>query len=259
MLQWGGADNEVGVATTTSSRPARRLPWPVEFYRSAIGKKWVMGITGVLLLGFVLSHMIGNLKVYIGFLEEEGAYEIDLYGEALRSLLFPIIPKFWLLWVIRIGLIVAFALHIHAAYALTVMNHRARPEGYQGPRQYLVANYASRTMRWSGIIVLAYLLFHLADFTWGIQPFAPDTFVRGDIYRNFVDSFSRVPVAVLYIVANLLLGVHIFHGAWSMFQSLGVNHPTFNCWRRWFAQAFAAVIVIGNVSFPVAVLTGIVK
>jgi len=247
------------VATTTSSRPGRRLPWPVEFYRSAIGKKWVMGITGVLLLGFVLSHMIGNLKVYIGFLEEEGAYEIDLYGEALRSLLFPIIPKFWLLWVIRIGLIVAFALHIHAAYALTVMNHRARPEGYQGPRQYLVANYASRTMRWSGVIVLAYLLFHLADFTWGIQPFAPDTFVRGDIYRNLVDSFSRWPVSVLYIVANLLLGVHIFHGAWSMFQSLGVNHPTFNRWRRWFAQAFAAVIVIGNVSFPVAVLTGIVK
>jgi succinate dehydrogenase/fumarate reductase cytochrome b subunit (b558 family) len=169
------------------------------------------------------------------------------------------VPKYAALWVMRIGLIGAFALHVHAAYSLTLMNRKARPVGYQGPREYLAANYASRTMRWSGIIVLLYLGFHLADFTWGIQPLRSRRLgVRG-VQSNFVASFSRVPVAVLYIVANLAARQHIFHGAWSMFQSLGVNNPRFNAWRRYFAIAFAAVIVIGNVSLPVAVLTGIVE
>jgi succinate dehydrogenase / fumarate reductase, cytochrome b subunit len=246
------------LAVTASPTTGRRLPWPVEFYRSAVGKKWVMAVTGILLLGFVLAHMVGNLKVYMGFIPEDGAYEIDLYGEALRALFYPIVPHYAVLWAMRIGLIAAFILHIHAAAALTIMNRKARDVGYQGPRTYLAANYASRTMRFSGIIVLLYLGFHLADFTWGIQPLAPAGWEYGAIYDNFVLSFTRVPVAVFYIVANLLLGVHIFHGAWSMFQSLGWNNPRFNAWRRWFAQAFAAVVVIGNVSFPVAVLTGVI-
>jgi succinate dehydrogenase / fumarate reductase cytochrome b subunit len=200
-----------------------------------------MAITGIILLGFVLAHMIGNLKVYIGFLAEEGAYEIDIYGEALRSLFFPILPEYVALWLLRIGLIAAFVLHLHSAYALTVMNRRARQVDYQGPRTYLAANYASR------------------DFTWGVAPFAPDGWEYGAIYSNFIASFSRVPVAILYIVANLALGVHIFHGAWSMFQSLGINNPKFNAWRRYLAIAFAAVIVIANVSFPIAVLAGLVS
>lgn len=247
------------MAVTAPPSAGRKLPWPVEFYKSAVGKKWVMAITGIVLLGFVLAHMIGNLKVYIGFLPAEGAYEIDIYGEALRSLFFPILPEYVALWLLRIGLIVAFGLHLHSAYTLTVMNRRARQVDYQGPRNYLAADYASRTMRWTGIIVLLYLAWHLADFTWGINGIAPSGWEQGAIYDNFIASFSRVPVAVLYIVANLALGVHIYHGAWSMFQSLGVNNPKFNAWRRYFAIAFAAVIVIGNVSFPIAVLTGIVS
>lgn len=240
--------------------PHRRQPWPVEFYRSAVGKKWVMAVTGVALLGFVVAHTIGNLKIFIGQVTEGGVtgYEIDLYGEALRTLLFPILPKFVALWMMRVGLIVASVLHIHAAYSLTLMNNRARPLDYRGPRDYQSANYASRTMRWSGVIVLLFLAWHLADFTWGIQPFAPDGYSSGEVHDNLVASFSRVPVAILYIVANLALGLHIYHGAWSMFQSLGVNHPSFNRWRRWFAQGLAAAIVIANTSFPVAVLTGIV-
>lgn len=217
-----------------------------------------MAVTGILLLGFVLAHMVGNLKAYIGFDAIEGAYELDIYGEALRELLFPLLPRYAALWVMRIGLIAAFVLHVHAAYSLTLMNRKARPVGYQGPREYLAANYASRTMRWSGVLVLLYVAFHLADFTIGIQPFAPEGWEYGAVHANFVASFSRVPVAVLYIVANLALGQHIFHGAWSMFQSLGVNNPRFNAWRRYFAIAFAAAIVVGNVSLPVAVLTGIV-
>ena len=231
----------------------------MEFYRSAVGKKWVMAVTGIVLLGFVLAHMVGNLKVYIGFLAEEGAYEIDLYGEALRTLLFPIAPHYVVLWIIRIALIASFALHIHAAATLTIMNRKARKIGYQGPREYLAADYASRTMRFTGIIVLLYLGWHLADFTWGLQPFAPEGWEYGAIYDNFILSFSRVGVSIFYIVANLLLGLHIFHGAWSMFQSIGWNNPRFNPWRRWFAIAFATVIVIGNVSFPVAVMTGLIS
>ncbi len=247
------------MAVTAPPGPGRKLPWPVEFYKSAVGKKWTMAVTGIVLLGFVFAHMIGNLKVYIGFLPAEGAYEIDIYGEALRSLFFPILPEYAALWLLRIGLIVAFVLHLHSAYTLTVMNRRARQVDYQGPRNYLAANYASRTMRWTGIIVLFYIAWHLADFTLGVDGIAPEGWEYGAIYDNFILSFERVPVAILYIVANLALGVHIYHGAWSMFQSLGVNNPKFNAWRRYFAIAFAAAIVIANVSFPIAVLTGLVS
>jgi succinate dehydrogenase / fumarate reductase cytochrome b subunit len=218
-----------------------------------------MAITGVILLGFVLVHMIGNLKAYIGFDATEGAYELDLYGEALRTLLFPLLPRTVPLWIMRIGLIVAFVLHVQSAYQLTLMNRKARPTAYQGPREYLAANYASRTMRWSGILVLLFLAWHLADLTWGVQPFAPDGWEHGAVHANFVATFSRPGVAIFYVIANLALGIHIFHGAWSMFQSLGVNNPRFNKWRRYFAMTFAGIVVIGNVSMPLAVLAGIIS
>ena len=247
------------MATTQVPASTRKAPWPVEFYRSAVGKKWVMAITGVILLGFVLVHMIGNLKAYIGYDAAEGAYELDLYGEALRTLLFPLLPRTVPLWIMRIGLILAFVLHVQSAYQLTLMNRKARPTGYQGPREYLAANYASRTMRWSGVLVLLFLAWHLADLTWGVQPFAPEGWERGAVHANFVATFSRPAVAIFYVIANLALGIHIFHGAWSMFQSLGVNNPRFNKWRRYFAITFAGVIVVGNVSLPLAVLAGIIS
>src|SRR3954447_15509324 len=222
----------------------RRKWWPLEFYRSAVGKKWVMAITGIVLLGFVLVHTIGNLKAYLG------PTAMNEYGEGLRDLFEPIFPRSFILWTVRIVLITAFALHIHAAYVLTRMNHRARPEKYAAPRDYAAANFASRTMRWSGVIVLLFIAWHLADLTAGsVNP----EFVRGDPYNNLVHSFERPAVALLYVVANLALGVHIFHGAWSLFQSLGLNNPRFNQWRRNFAGAFALVIVLGNLSFPIMV------
>ncbi|MGE5595093.1 MAG: succinate dehydrogenase cytochrome b subunit [Hyphomicrobiales bacterium] len=223
--------------------------WLLEFYRSALGKKAVMAVTGIFLLGFVLVHMLGNLKIYTG--EEH----LNAYGEYLRDIGEPILPHTGFLWILRTVLIIAFALHIHAAVSLTMMNRRARPVGYKGGRNYVAANYAARTMRWSGVIVGAFIVFHLMDLTWGNAN--PD-FVRGEPYHNLVESFQRTPVAIVYIIANILLGIHIFHGAWSLFQSLGWNNPRFNPWRRGFAVIFAAVIVIGNVSFPLAVMTGIV-
>jgi succinate dehydrogenase / fumarate reductase cytochrome b subunit len=193
--------------------------------------------------------------MYLGK-DASGAYDIDRYGEFLRTLLVPLAPRTVVLWILRVGLIAAFVLHIHAAYSLTVMNRRARVTRYQSPRDYIAANFASRTMRWTGIIVFLFLFWHLADFTWGW--FNPG-FVRGSVYRNIDASLSRWPVAILYILGNLALGVHLFHGAWSLFQSLGLNNPRFNIWRRWFAIGFSAVIVVGNVSFPIAVLAGVVK
>jgi succinate dehydrogenase / fumarate reductase cytochrome b subunit len=149
-----------------------------------------------------------------------------------------------------------FALHVHAAYSLTIMNRRARQHDYEGPRSYVAANYASRTMRWSGTIFLAYLAFHLADFTWGIQPMAPETWERGHVYANFVATFSRWPVTVLYVVASVLLGIHLYHGAWSMFQSLGINNPRFNTWRRYLASSIAVVLTVGFIAPPLAVAFG---
>ena len=218
----------------------RRRLWLLEFYRSAVGKKWVMAITGIALIGYLIAHMVGNLKIFLP--PVDGVPEIDLYAQGLRELLFPIAPHHVVLWILRVGLLVAFLLHVHAAYALTIMNRRARPTDYSGPRTYLAANYASRTMRWSGIIVILFVLFHLADLTWGVQPAAPDSWTHGQVYDNFIATFSP----------------HLFHGAWSMFQSLGVNHPTFNRWRRYLAMTITAVIIVPNVLMPVAVLLGFV-
>lgn len=244
----GSARPRGGAMEVVRTRP-RPHTWALEFYSSAIGKKAVMAVSGIILLGFVLTHMIGNLKIY------QDAGHMNAYGEYLRTIGEPILPHTGFLWILRSVLILAFALHIHAAFSLTMMNRRARPTNYKGGRNYAAANYAARTMRWSGVIVGAFVLFHLMDLTWGTAN--PD-FVRGEPYQNLVASFQRTPVAIVYIVANLLLGVHIFHGAWSMFQSLGWNNPRFNPWRRWFAVGFAALIVVGNVSFPVAVMLGIV-
>jgi succinate dehydrogenase cytochrome b subunit len=228
------------------------MPFFIEFYRSAVGKKWVMAITGIALLAFVIAHLIGNLKIFLGP-DVMGVYEIDEYGHTLRELFYPVLPRGIGLWLMRVGLIVAVALHVHAATALTFINRRARTVEYQGPRQYLSANYASRTMRWSGYIFLAYLFFHLADFTWGIQPFAPDGWTRGTVHANFVLTFSRWPVVAFYVIANVLLGLHLFHGIWSMFQSLGLNNPRFNSWRRWLAMGLSYLITLGNVAMPLAV------
>ena len=211
-----------------------------------------MALSGIVLLGFVLFHMIGNLHLY------EGPAEVNEYGEALRDLGGALAPRTSILWLIRLVLIVAFVVHIHAAFSLALKNRRLRPVRYESKRDYLVANYASRTMIWSGIIVLLFLGFHLADLTWGApEPVATGDYFRGDIYSNVVARFERVPVASLSIVANLALGLHLYHGAWSLFQSLGVNNPRFNQWRRWFAMTFAGVIVVGNVSFPIMVLIGV--
>jgi succinate dehydrogenase / fumarate reductase cytochrome b subunit len=215
-------------------------------YSTAVGKKYVMAISGMVLMGYVLAHMVGNLKLYFG------ASSLDAYSHWLRKVGEPALPHGALLWAVRILLLGAVAAHIHAAYALTRINRKARPDAYRSKRDYVATDFASRTMRWTGVIVVLFVVFHLLDLTWG--PANPD-FVSGDPYHNVVASFQRAPVAIAYVVANLALGLHLYHGAWSLFQSMGWVRP----WRRDFAIAFAALIVVGNVSFPLAVLSGVVS
>jgi succinate dehydrogenase / fumarate reductase cytochrome b subunit len=237
------------VVTPVRPPSQRRAPWPIAFYRSSVGKKWAMAVSGVVLMGFVIAHLIGNLKLFLG------RGEINLYGEALRDMPGHILPRTVLLWTIRLVLFGSFVVHISAAFS--VWRASVKTKGaYQSKRDYLAADYASRTMRYSGVTVLAFLAFHLMDLTWGN---ANSKFLRGDPYNNLIFSLQRPAVAIAYMIGTLALGLHLIHGAWSMFQSLGINNPRINASRRRFAQLFAAVIVVGNLSFPIAVQLHIVE
>ena len=220
----------------------------VRLYRSAIVKKAIMAVTGVVLFGFVLMHMTGNLKAF------QGAEKINGYGEWLREVGYPLLPHGFALWGTRIVLLAAVGLHILSAVQLTRMNRRARPTAY-GRRQAVQLDYASRTMRWSGFLIAGYVVYHLMHFTIGN---AHGDFVRGDVYHNLVTGFQNPLIAGLYVVINILLGIHLYHGLWSMFQSLGLNHPTYNRLRRHFAVVFAVIVTLGFVSVPISVQLGLV-
>jgi succinate dehydrogenase / fumarate reductase cytochrome b subunit len=229
----------------------KSVPPPFDIYQSAVGKKWVMAITGVMLIGFVVAHLIGNLKLYLN------AEEINLYGESLRDLGGHLVPRTSVLWLMRLGLIAAFALHIHSAYSLRQMSVSSNGAKYQTKQDWLAADWASRTMRWTGPIIALYLVFHLADLTWGVA--VASDWERGDPYNNLVNSMQRPLVAILYVIANIALAIHLFHGTWSLFQSLGLNNPRFNVWRKRLASGLAGLILIGNLSFPLAVQLGLVE
>jgi succinate dehydrogenase / fumarate reductase cytochrome b subunit len=224
------------------------MSWFTDFTRSAVGKKAVMAVTGIILFGFVLVHMIGNLKLY------EGQQYLDSYAGWLRTVGSPAVPTSGLLWLARLVLIAAVVLHIWAAYTLTRMSQTARPHRYERYNPVHVS-YASRTMRWGGVIIVLFVIYHLLHLTAGTVH--PD-FQEKNVYHNVVTGFQVWWVSLFYIVAQVALGFHLYHGLWSLFQSLGWNHPRFNPWRRAFAHAFAWIITLGNISFPVAVLTGLV-
>ena len=156
-----------------------------------------------------------------------------------------------MVWTTRIVLLLAFGAHIASAFSLWGRNRRARGSRYKKNKD-LATDYAARTMYWSGPILLLYLVYHLLHFT--ILPAHP-----GDVYRNVVEGFQNPLIAGVYIVGNLALGLHIFHGVYSAFQSVGANHPRFNSYRRDLSVAVASIITIGNLSFPITVLTGIVS
>jgi succinate dehydrogenase / fumarate reductase, cytochrome b subunit len=217
---------------------------------TTVGKKIAMAVSGVILIGFVVGHMVGNFKVY------QGREIFNHYAEGLRMFGLPFFSTGQLLWLVRVVLLAAVLIHIVAAFQLTRRARQARAVGYRRYDNDLVFSYASRTMVWGGVIILLFVVYHLLHFTFGT---AHPNFIHGDAYHNFVVGFSSVPVSIAYIAAMIPLGFHMYHGFWSMLQTLGANNPTYNRYRRPVAAFLAAIVVIGNISFPVAVLTGIVS
>jgi succinate dehydrogenase / fumarate reductase, cytochrome b subunit len=217
---------------------------PRGFARSSIGRKVVMAATGAILVGFVIAHMLGNLQVYLG------PEAMNNYAVFLRQVLHGTG-----LWIARAILLAAVILHIWAATSLTLTSRRARAIGYR-KQQWKESTYASRTMRWGGVIILLFVIYHVLHMTTGtVHP----TFIEGDVYHNFVAGFRSVPVSLFYIFAMLALGLHLRHGVWSMFQTLGVSHPRYMRAAHVLAWVVAIVVVVGNISFPLAVLAGLVK
>jgi succinate dehydrogenase / fumarate reductase, cytochrome b subunit len=217
---------------------------PARFWASTNGKKAVMAITGAILFLFVLFHMIGNLQVF------EGPEQLNIYWFALRRF-----PE--ALWGARLVMLLAVVLHITASIQLALRKSAARPIGY-AKRQNVNSDYSSRTMYWSGPILLAFVIYHLLHFTAGyVHP--GFNFVEGDVYHNVIGGFSVWWVAAWYIFSMILLAFHIRHGAWSMFQSLGMNHPRHTPILKTAASALAIVIAAGYISIPLCVLIGVLR
>jgi succinate dehydrogenase / fumarate reductase cytochrome b subunit len=226
----------------TAVTPRRsRVP---HFWRSTNGKKAVMAVTGAILFLFVIGHLLGNLQIF------EGRAKLNAYGLFLHNI-------GELLWIVRIVLIVSVVLHITATVQLALRNKAARSVNYSR-KQSIHSSYASRTMYWSGPIVLAFVIFHLLQFTAGyIHP--ESRFIPGDVYHNVVAGFRVWWVSAWYIFSLCLLGLHLRHGMWSMFQSLGLNHPRHTPILKKTALVLAILITVGYISIPIAVLTGFVK
>ena len=215
----------------------------LSFWRSTIGKKVVMGVTGLIGLGFVIGHMAGNLQAFSG--EEK----IDAYGALLHG------PLHELLLVARVVLIAAVILHITAAYQLTMLSRAARPVDYAA-RKPQVSTLASKTLRWGGVLLLVFIVFHILHFTTGAVH--PD-FVEGRVYRNLSTGFAVKWVAAFYLVAMLALGMHLYHGAWSSMRTLGLAKQSAHPLKRYLPVALAIVISLGFAVIPLAFLLGILR
>jgi len=218
-------------------------------WRSLIGQKIIMAATGLMLFLFVLAHLFGNLKVF------EGPVRFNAYAEGLRTVGTPFFASGQLLWAARIVLLVSLVAHIWAAVRVSRASWAARPTGYR-VLVHAETTYAARTMRWGGVLIFVYVVYHLLDLTFGS---ANPSFVAGNVYHNLVASFSRWPVSAVYILAMLILGLHLYHGLWSAFQSLGLNRTPTDSWRRGLAAVIAVAISAGYIVIPLSVLMGVVR
>ena len=219
------------------------------FYRSSVGKKILVALTGIVLYGFVVVHMIGNLKVFLG------REHFDAYARFLREVGEPALAHGQALWLFRIVLLGAVGVHLLLTWQLTRMSWAARRNGYEADSD-LSFSYASRTMRWGGVIIALFVVYHLLDLTWGtVHP----GFRRDSPYLNVVSGFRVWWISLVYIAAMVPLGLHMYHGLWSLTQTLALDLPAVKRWRRPFSAGLALVVVIGNISIPVAVLAGMVR
>jgi len=212
------------------------------FWHSSVGKKAVMAVTGLMMVAFLVVHVLGNLQVF------EGPLKINEYSATLHGLGL-------LLWVARGGLLAALVLHVIAAYQLTRRSQGARSVGY-ADREPQVSTFAARTIRWGGVLLLVFIVLHLLHFTFGtIHP----AFDRKDVYGNMVAAFQMWWVVVLYLLAMIGLGLHLYHGTWSSIRTLGLTRASTDPFRRRVSAALVWAIYLGFSIIPIAVLAGIVK
>jgi len=214
---------------------------PLGFFDTSVGKKMVMGITGFIVFGFVIAHILGNLQLFMG------PEKINNYAALLHSL-------GGFLWAFRIVLLLSAILHVVAATQVTLQSLRARPARYK-IRRNRQTTYAAQTMRYGGPIILLFVIYHLFHLTFGSAHAA----FTDNVYNNVVVGFQVWWIALVYIAAIVSVGLHLYHGVWSMFQSMGVAHPKWNALRKALAIAFALAITLAGISIPIAVLSGVIK
>ena len=225
--------------------------WLVQFYRSTIGKKIIMAVTGLIGIGFVVGHMAGNLQAFVG------RDKLNGYGALLHG------PLGELLWLVRLVLIVAVILHVLMAYQLTMRARAARPVAYNR-RQAQVSTWASRTMRWGGVLLLLFIILHILHFTTGQVDPADwrgrlDAAGRRDVYGNLVASFRIWWVAGFYVLAMIFLGLHLYHGAWSSVRTLGYARPSPHPLHRRIALLVAVAVWLGFTLVPLGVVAGLIR
>jgi succinate dehydrogenase / fumarate reductase cytochrome b subunit len=223
----------------------------LKFYRSTLGKKFVVGVTGLAMFLFLVGHMLGNLKAFMGA-DAAGEYKIDIYARFLREMGEHMFGQTTLLWVARLGLLAAFVLHVVTIIQLQILNRKSRPVGY-AKTVYGSATVASRTMFWGGMILALFIVLHLLHFTFGT---IHSEFVHGQVYANIHSAFSVWYVSVLYLIAMAFVGLHLYHGLWSVFQTLGMDNADRNAALRASATVVSLVIFLGFSVVPLAILSG---
>ena len=226
----------------------------INFYRSTVGKKITMAVTGLVLVGFVLGHMAGNLKMFGGIHPDTGRYAVDEYAEALREIGAQFLGHETFLWIARAVLLGCLVLHVMSALWLARYNAAAKPIAPHGIK-YRSANAASLTMRYGGMFLFIFVIFHLLHFTTGHVH--TSGFVEGQVYSNVWLGFQSPLVTGFYILAMAFLSLHLYHGFWSMFQTLGVTTPAWNGLLKTSAKGIAVLLFVGFSSVPVAASLGI--
>lgn len=219
----------------------------VAIYRTTIGKKIIMAVTGLVLVVFVIAHMLGNLHYF------EGRVALDHYGEFLREVGSPVLVNQQALWMLRAVLLVCAVLHIWSAVDLTRLDLASRPVGYRS-KKMVSASLAARSMRVGGVLLAAFIVYHILHMTTGtVHP----SFREGRVYDNVVAAFSNPLVTAFYVVAMVALGFHLYHGVWSMFQTLGLNNRGRNRFLGGVATVTSLIVAVGFVVVPLAVLAGL--
>lgn len=227
-----------------------------DFYKSTVGKKVAMALSGLILVGFVLGHMAGNLKIFAGIDPSTGDYKIDDYGRFLRAMGSEMLGHSGVLWIVRIVLLLAVVIHAVSGIQLARLNRRAKPQGYE-VRSHRSANAASLTMLYGGLFLIVFITYHILHFTTGTVHFKG--FVEGEVYSNVYSAFQSYSIAGFYLVAMSLLALHLYHGTWSMFQTLGVDTPRWNKGIRNLAKVVAVALFLGFSSVPVGIALGLLS